>query len=189
MTEKGQSDQMASDVGLHMKQRRITEYLHAEKLYPLTFIDVCQMFLVTKQWIWTQWGGRWCVSATTVCGAPGRSVVGTRCSSSARDAWSSPACSVLHGFACPFPCPSQLQLSKKWSSCFVLCSCVTCRDRLQHQLESHCTWCHPQSQKWSLRWTHQCYPQLLSLFCNIGAQETSSVLTEAHLFSLASGET
>ena len=34
-----------------------------EKWPPLTLIDTCWMFLETKEWIWAQWGGGWCVSA------------------------------------------------------------------------------------------------------------------------------
>lgn len=35
---KGKSDQMASDVEMHMKQRYVTELLHAEKV---AFISTC----------------------------------------------------------------------------------------------------------------------------------------------------
>lgn len=73
-----------------------------------------------------------------VRGSPGRSVIGTWRSSSATDARRGSAPSVLCGFARSFPCPSQLWVSKRWSSLFVLCSCVTCRDGLQQQLGSHC---------------------------------------------------
>ena len=33
-----------------------------KKWHPLTFVDICWMFIETKQWIWAQWGG-WCISA------------------------------------------------------------------------------------------------------------------------------
>jgi len=40
MTAEGQSDKMASDIEVRMKQRCVTEFLHAEKkLHPMTFID------------------------------------------------------------------------------------------------------------------------------------------------------
>ena len=34
-----------------------------KKWHPLTFINACWIFMETKQWIWAQWGDRWCVSA------------------------------------------------------------------------------------------------------------------------------
>ena len=33
-----------------------------KKWHPLTFIDACWTFVETKQWMWAQWGGGWCVS-------------------------------------------------------------------------------------------------------------------------------
>jgi len=37
---EGQADTMMSDMGVHMKQRCVTESLHMEKkMHPLTFID------------------------------------------------------------------------------------------------------------------------------------------------------
>ena len=36
-----------------------------EKLHLLTFIDACWMFIETKQRLWAQWGGGWCISAVT----------------------------------------------------------------------------------------------------------------------------
>ena len=41
-----------------------------KKCHSLTFINICQMLLETKQWMWAQWGSGWCVSAVataTVC--------------------------------------------------------------------------------------------------------------------------
>ena len=34
-----------------------------KKMHLLTLINTCYMFLETKHWMWTQWGGRWGVSA------------------------------------------------------------------------------------------------------------------------------
>ena len=31
------------------------------KWYQLIFMDACWMFMQTKQWMWAQWGGGWCV--------------------------------------------------------------------------------------------------------------------------------
>ena len=40
---------MASDMEVHMKQRRVIEFLHEEKKRCLlTFIDACSMFTGTK---------------------------------------------------------------------------------------------------------------------------------------------
>jgi len=41
MTAKGQSDKMVSDMEAWMKQRGITEFLHAEKMSPADFTDIC----------------------------------------------------------------------------------------------------------------------------------------------------
>jgi len=41
MTAEGQSDKMASDMEVRMKQRCINEFLHAEKLAPNAFINAC----------------------------------------------------------------------------------------------------------------------------------------------------
>ena len=37
-----------------------------KKQHPLTFFDVCWMFLETKQWLCAQWGGGRCVSAVMI---------------------------------------------------------------------------------------------------------------------------
>ena len=58
-----QSDWMVSDTEMCMKQRCGTEFLHAEKIHPLTFINICWTFLGTKQQMWTQRCGGCCVSA------------------------------------------------------------------------------------------------------------------------------
>ena len=39
-----------------------------KKLHPLAFTDTCWMFMRTKQWVWAQWGGRWCISAVATVG-------------------------------------------------------------------------------------------------------------------------
>jgi len=41
MAAEGQSDEMVSGMGEHIKQNFITEFLHVEKWHPLTFIDAC----------------------------------------------------------------------------------------------------------------------------------------------------
>jgi len=33
-----------------------------KKWHPLAFIDACWMSKETKQWVWAQWGGGWCIS-------------------------------------------------------------------------------------------------------------------------------
>lgn len=33
-----------------------------KKWHLLTFIDACWTFMATSQWIWAQWGNRWCIS-------------------------------------------------------------------------------------------------------------------------------
>ena len=38
MAAEGQSDKMASDMEVHMKQRCVTEFLHAKKLHLLTLM-------------------------------------------------------------------------------------------------------------------------------------------------------
>jgi len=58
MTAEGQSDKMASDMEVRMKQRCVIEFLH-----PVTFIDACWTFTETKQWMLAQWGSGWHVSA------------------------------------------------------------------------------------------------------------------------------
>jgi len=34
-----------------------------QKWHPLTFIDACWTFMETKEWMWTQQRGGWCISA------------------------------------------------------------------------------------------------------------------------------
>jgi hypothetical protein len=41
MAAEGQSDKMASDMEVHMKQSCVTEFLHADKLNQVTFINGC----------------------------------------------------------------------------------------------------------------------------------------------------
>ena len=37
-----------------------------KKWHPLTLIDTCWMFMETKQWMWAQWGGGWCISSVAI---------------------------------------------------------------------------------------------------------------------------
>ena len=39
-----------------------------KKWYLLIFTDACWTFVETKQWMWAQWGGAWCVSAVVTKG-------------------------------------------------------------------------------------------------------------------------
>lgn len=41
MAAEGQSGRMASEMEVHMKQRGVVGFPHAEKVTPLTFIDNC----------------------------------------------------------------------------------------------------------------------------------------------------
>ena len=63
MAAEGHPDTMASDMEVHMKQRCWIEFLHAEKMHPLTFINICWMFMETKQWMCAEWGSVWYISA------------------------------------------------------------------------------------------------------------------------------
>jgi len=45
---EGQSDKMASDVEVHIKQRSVIQFLHVEKITP---IDVFLLAKETKQWM------------------------------------------------------------------------------------------------------------------------------------------
>jgi len=66
MAAEGQSDRMASDMEVHMKQRYVTEFLH-EELHLLGFINTCWMLTDSREWVWAQWGSGCCVSpAVTV---------------------------------------------------------------------------------------------------------------------------
>jgi len=50
MAAEGRSDRMVSDVEVQMKQRWVSEFLHAEKKWhPLTFISACWKFMEIKQ--------------------------------------------------------------------------------------------------------------------------------------------
>ena len=60
---KGAVWQMASDMEVQMKQKYVTEFVHAGRMAPVTFIDACWMFMETKQWMWAQWSSGWCVSS------------------------------------------------------------------------------------------------------------------------------
>ena len=37
-----------------------------KKWHSLTFTNTCWTFMETKQWMWAQWWGGWCISAVTV---------------------------------------------------------------------------------------------------------------------------
>jgi len=50
MAAERQSDKMASDMEMHMRQS-VVEFLHVEKLHPLTFIYAFGIFLETKKWM------------------------------------------------------------------------------------------------------------------------------------------
>ena len=63
MGPEGQSDRMASVMEVQKKQRYGIELLHVQKWHPLTFINVCWMFMETQQQMWAQWGSGWCASA------------------------------------------------------------------------------------------------------------------------------
>ena len=36
-----------------------------KKKYPSIFINICWTFRETREWMWTQWGCGWCISAVT----------------------------------------------------------------------------------------------------------------------------
>ena len=36
---------------------------YRKKWHPLTFTDFCWMCVETKEWMWAQWDGGWCISA------------------------------------------------------------------------------------------------------------------------------
>ena len=39
-----------------------------KKMHSLAFINACWMLIETKQWMWAQWGGVWCISAVVTAG-------------------------------------------------------------------------------------------------------------------------
>ena len=55
--------QMTSDMEVHMKQKCVAEFLHAEKWHLVTFMDTCWTFVEIKQRVWAQWGSGWRISA------------------------------------------------------------------------------------------------------------------------------
>ena len=63
MAAEGQSDRMASDMEVPIKQRCGNEFLHMEKMAPTVNHWCLQIFLETKQWMRACWGGGWCISA------------------------------------------------------------------------------------------------------------------------------
>ena len=56
-----------ADLNSFIQKNKQTNKQTTKKLHPLTFIDACWTFLETKQWMWAQWGSRWCISALAVC--------------------------------------------------------------------------------------------------------------------------
>ena len=49
MAAEGESGKMVSVMEVHMKQKGVAEFLHAEKkLHTLTFISACWTFMETK---------------------------------------------------------------------------------------------------------------------------------------------
>ena len=56
MAAEGQSGRMVSDVEAFMKQRCVTEFLHAEKMAPTDIHRHLWTFMDTKWWMWAQWG-------------------------------------------------------------------------------------------------------------------------------------
>ena len=66
MAAEGQSDKMVFDMEVHIKQRCVIEFLHAEKnCSHWNSFNTCW----TKQWMWAQWCGGWCISAVVIGGA------------------------------------------------------------------------------------------------------------------------
>ena len=63
MAAEGQSDKMASDIEVSVKQRCVTEFLHAAIMAPTDIHWHLLNIMETKQWLWAHWGGQWCVSA------------------------------------------------------------------------------------------------------------------------------
>ena len=69
MAAEGQSDRMAFDMEVHVKQRSVTVNSSIWKQWhTLTLISAYWMFLETKHWMWAQWGGEWCISAVVTVG-------------------------------------------------------------------------------------------------------------------------
>ena len=61
MAAEGQSDKMASDMEVHMKQRCVTEFLHVEKMAPIDIHwrseVVSGVFQQWWQWQWVTFAG------------------------------------------------------------------------------------------------------------------------------------
>ena len=51
MAAEGQSDQTASDMEVHMKERCVTEFLHAEEMAPTDINRYLLNVYETKQWM------------------------------------------------------------------------------------------------------------------------------------------
>ena len=58
MTAEGQSDKMASDMEVHMKQRCVIEFLHVEKIAP-NDIHRCLLNIYRDQIVDVSTGGGW----------------------------------------------------------------------------------------------------------------------------------
>ena len=56
--------QNGTEMEVHLKQRHAFE----QKWHPLPFINAHWMFMETQEWMWAQWGSRWCVSAVAIVG-------------------------------------------------------------------------------------------------------------------------
>ena len=66
---RGQSDKMASDMEVHMKQRCVIEFLHVEKLHPLNF---CLLFVCTHHCLLKVYGDQTVDVRTVKVGLPGQ---------------------------------------------------------------------------------------------------------------------
>jgi len=55
MVAEGQSNRMMPDMKVHMKQRYVIEFLHAETIAPIYIYQCCWMLMETKEWVWAQW--------------------------------------------------------------------------------------------------------------------------------------
>jgi len=60
----GQPDKVTSDMEV-VSKAKVQNWIPPcrKKWYLLTFTDTCWMFMETKEWMWAQGGGGWCVSA------------------------------------------------------------------------------------------------------------------------------
>ena len=63
MAAEGQSDKMAYDMEVHMKQRWVIDFLYMEEMAPTDIHWHLLNIYGDKQLRWAQWGSGWCVSA------------------------------------------------------------------------------------------------------------------------------